>query len=247
MITMNESDLATTPSQRTLAIHQQLEQAFACSLGIWTNSQRLPAKWSWLKCDSTKQAWFGRQLSESIYQWFDQLVARPTTEPQLLRLSDNQAMIAAVSESDLGDPEIVAGPVHLDAWSLAQATAQLAVKQASKAEDEEMLEHYATRLSASFEELCFLRRLSKHVDYCVADRPPAEVAVPILPEMRQLLEVEALCLINASKERGSQVYRARSIGGIAGSLPIAESVCCQVVDSSTAIRHASRQGRLQFG
>ncbi len=235
---MNDGDPATTPSLRTLAIQQQLEQVFACSLGIWTNPQRSPTTWSWSACNGTGQARYGGQQRESIHHWFDQLVARPTTEPQLLRLSDDQAMVAVVSESDLGEPEIVAGPVHLDTWSLAQKATQLAVKHASKAEDEEMLEHYATRLSASFEELCFLRRLSKHVVYCVADRPPAEVAVTILPEMRQLLEVEALCLINADKECNSHNYRAKSIGGVAGNLPIAESFCLQIVD---ALGHANRQ------
>lgn len=230
---MNEltTSLATDqPSRRTLAMLGQLEAAFDTSLGIWQNPTKVPGGWTWFDTQRSAGRSFGQNLGARIYQWFDQLVAEGAGGAKMLRLSGDQAIVAAVSESEFGEPEIVGGPVHLDPWHLAQASASLAVEHAKQAENEEMLEHYATRLSASFEELCFLRRLSKHVDYCVADRPPAEVASAILPEMRQLIEVEALCMMQATRDEATGKFRARKITGIAGELPFEEKVCCQVID-----------------
>ncbi|MDP1562456.1 MAG: HD-GYP domain-containing protein, partial [Pirellulaceae bacterium] len=169
-------------------------------------------------------------LGGRIYNWFDQLVAENSPGARLLKIAPDQAIVAAISESEFGEPEIVGGPVSLDPWQLAQASANLAVGQAAQSENEEMLDHYATRLSASFEELCFLRRLSKHVDFCVADRPPSEVVLAILPEMRQLIEVEALCMMQATRDETTGQFRPRRITGIVGQLPIEEKLCCQVID-----------------
>lgn len=230
---MNEltTSLATAqPSRRTLAMLGQLEAAFGSSLGIWQNPSKVRGGWTWFDTQRSARQSFGESLGARIYKWFDQLVAEGASGAKMLRLSADHAIVATVSESEFGEPEIVGGPVYLDPWHLAQMSASLAVAHAQQAENEEMLEHYATRLSASFEELCFLRRLSKHVDYCVADRPPAEVALAILPEMRQLIEVEALCLMQATRDEATGKFRPRRIMGVDGKLPFEENVCLQLID-----------------
>lgn len=221
---------ADQPSRRTFAILGQLETTFGHSLGIWQNPGKTLGGWTWVETHRAGQQSFGENLGTRIYTWFDQLVAEHAPGARLLKISPDQAIVAAVSESEFGEPEIVGGPVSLDPWQLAQASANLAVGQATQSENEEMLDHYATRLSASFEELCFLRRLSKHVDFCVADRPPSEVALAILPEMRQLIEVEALCMMQATRDEATGRFRPRRISGIVGQLPIDEKMCCQVID-----------------
>ncbi len=221
---------ADQPSRRTLAMLGQLETTFGHSLGIWQNPGKNLGGWTWVETHRTGQQSFGENLGARIYTWFDQLVSENAPGARLLRISPDQAIVAAISESEFGETEIVGGPVSLDPWHLAQASANLAVGQATQSENEEMLDHYATRLSASFEELCFLRRLSKHVDFCVADRPPSEVALAILPEMRQLIEVEALCMMQATRDEATGRFRPRRISGIVGQLPIDEKLCCQVID-----------------
>ncbi len=222
--------VANDISRRSLAMLEKLESVFGSSLGVWQNPQHVPGAWTWVETHRPNQQSFGNQLGPKIYAWFDQLIVGNKVGVQWLRMSPDQAIVAAISESESGEPEIVSGPVFLDPWQLAQASADLAIEHANQSEREEMLEHYATRLSASFEELCFLRRLSKHVDYCVADRPPAEVALIILPEMRQLIEVEALCLVQAMRDEQTGIFRPRKISGIAGQLPFDEKVGCQIVD-----------------
>ena len=230
MIDSMAADTSNSPSRRSLALLDQMEAVFGSSLGVWQNPQQVPKGWSWVDTKRVDQQCFGTQLGPSIYAWFDQLIAQGVAGAKLIRLANDHAFVAAISESEAGEPEIVGGPVFLDAWQLAQHSAGLAFEQAKQAENEEMLEHYATRLSASFEELCFLRRLSKHVDYCVADRPPAEVALAILPEMRQLIEVEALCLVSAAFDEATGKFRPRRLSGIAGRLPFDDRTCCEVVD-----------------
>lgn len=79
-----------------------------------------------------------------------------------------------------------------------------------------LVDQYATRLSACFEELTFLRRLSRHIEYCVADRSLAHAAEAILPQLRELIGVEGLCLVGAveSTDGSVQAERPTSVVGV---------------------------------
>jgi HD-GYP domain-containing protein (c-di-GMP phosphodiesterase class II) len=218
------------PSRNSSALLDKLETAFGCSFGVWQRSPGPHGGQNWSEVSrGGKPA--GRHLGEpQIADWLDGLLANNASGACLLPLGPEQAFVAIVSESERGERELVGGPIVLDPWRLAQACANLTVEQLRHTEQEQMLEHYATRLSASFEELCFLRKLSKHVDYCVADRPLADVALAILPEIRQLIEVEALCVIQASCDETTGAYRAVHLWGFDGELPFDARLCCQVVD-----------------
>jgi HD-GYP domain-containing protein (c-di-GMP phosphodiesterase class II) len=218
------------PSRKSSVLLDKLETAFGCSFGVWQRSPELPSDPTWSEISRGGKP-SGRHFREPhIAAWLDRLIADNASGACLLPMGPEQAFVAIVSESERGERELVGGPVVLDPWRLAQACANLTVGQWRHTEQEEMLEHYATRLSASFEELCFLRKLSKHVDYCVADRPLADVALAILPEIRQLIEVEALCMIQASCDETTGAYRAVHLWGFVGELPFDERLCCQVVD-----------------
>lgn len=220
------------PSPRTQSLQRQLEQAFGTPLSVW---KRTPTAGDPVACwqHSNRSDQLGTVLDEHERTTrFNQLVTNQNSAPQLWPLNEDQAILAALSEADDFQPEIIVGVVRLNPWMLAQAAAQQAVQQAKHIEDQEMLEHYATRLSASFEELYFLRRLSQHVDHCVANRPPIDVAADILPDLRQLLEVEVVCLIKASPVEGEThdaVLRAERVVGLAGQLMISEADCCDII------------------
>lgn len=64
-------------------------------------------------------------------------------------------------------------------------------------DQQELLEGYASKLTDSFEELTFLRRLSRHVEYCDASRSLAEVSLSVLPELARLMAVDGIALLEA--------------------------------------------------
>lgn len=232
MIPSFQSQLPNEASPRTQLLQQQLEQAFGAQFNVWTRMTDTT------ECEAGWQKSNGLDPLDAVLNpeqrtlRFDQMVAARSSTPQLWPIAEDQAILAAWSESDDLQPEIVVGVVRLNPWSLAQVAAQQAAQQVRHAEDKEMLDHYATRLSASFEELYFLRRLSQHVDHCVANRPPIDVASAILPDLRQLLEVEVVCLVKASPTEGetdAAVLRAERVVGVAGQLMISEADCCDII------------------
>lgn len=232
MIPSASTPILTEASPRTRLLQQQLEKAFGTPLSVWTRDwapHALDAGW---RCELSPDPLQGILDEEQRRQRFDQLVARQSITPQLWPMTEDQAIVAALSESTDLAPQIVAGVVRLNAWTLAQAAAEQATQQVRHAEDREMLEHYATRLSASFEELYFLRRLSQHVDHCVANRPPIDVAAAILPDLCQLLEVEAVCLVKAcpcDQGQPESPLQADRVVGVGGQMMIAESECCEII------------------
>lgn len=228
---------ATTPittevSQRTRLLRQQLEQTFGTRLSVWTRELATAGAARRWRSEHSPDQIEGILNVEQRQLRFDQLVARQNVTPQLWPLTEDDAIVVALSESNDLEPEIVAGVVRLNAWTLAQAAADQAAQQVQHVEDREMLEHYATRLSASFEELYFLRRLSQHVDHCVANRPPIDVAAAILPDLCQLLEVEAVCLVKArpcDDDQPGGPLRADRVVGVGGQLMIEAAECCDII------------------
>lgn len=232
-MTLSSQHTATTDvSSRTQLLQRQLEQAFGTPLSVWKRNLAVidqGACWQHSNRLDPLDTILDKQQREVR---FDQLVINQSTEPQLWPLYEDQAILAVLSESEDLQPEIVAGVVRLNPWMLAQTAAQQAAQQAKHADDQEMLEHYAARLSASFEELYFLRRLSQQVDQCVANRPPIEVAAAILPDLRQLLEVEAICLVKACPSEDATFnsdFRAERVVGVGGQLMISEADCCDII------------------
>ncbi len=66
------------------------------------------------------------------------------------------------------------------------------------AEQDELLDGYAGKLSDAYEELTFLRRLTQQVQLCDVRRGLAEVALNILPTLRDLTSIEGLACSESS-------------------------------------------------
>jgi len=179
--------------EQTLKILAQWQSNFPGDWGVWRQG---PTGWHCLPTVSGQTPQDSHPSAPP--PWLLGGLETAALEPQLSCLGDGRGFLSLLSEAEDGSPEVVAGTLTLDHRQLALTAARLAIGQSAAQDQQEMLDHYATRLSASFEELCFLRRLSKHVDDCVADRSLAEVGPAILPQLRQLLNVETMALVEAS-------------------------------------------------
>ena len=232
------TDLEThspTPG-KLLTLRERLESVFDTSLTVWQRS----TTGQWRVAERpvgvpqvmvSTEDWAGQ-----YYAWLDSLPIPSLSDQEQLQPHfwaapvDSSLTCLAVLWSEEGEsPYVIGGAVSLSGQHLAHAAANFAINQMQREDEQKMLEHYALRLSASFEELCFLRRLSKHVDYCVVDRTPAEVAEAILPDLRHLLEVESLCFVEAGIEPETQSVLPLGIAQQVGRLPITESECLEMV------------------
>ena len=144
--------------------------------------------------------WPVRQRLE-LDTWFDCLKSEEAQKPQSRRI-DDQIFVASLVTTECGDSQVVAGKVQLDALQVIERTAAMVLNEAEHAVDSGMqqvlVEQYADKLIDSYEELTFLRRLSRHVEYCSADRSLASAAKAILPQLCELTELEGLCLVGAT-------------------------------------------------
>ena len=89
--------------------------------------------------------------------------------PRMVSVGDNSCFVAARSTGEQGEVEVVGGIVPVDGLRHTERLLQLSVKSIEMDESQELQSQYAARLSSSFEELCFLRRLSQNIEYCVPD------------------------------------------------------------------------------
>jgi HD-GYP domain-containing protein (c-di-GMP phosphodiesterase class II) len=156
------------------------------------------------------------------HEWFDSLAAKWPAAPQTKRLPDGRWFVASLTEDAEGELEIVAGCIKVDENELVARAATLAAQQVEAESHRELADRYAPLLSASYEELTFLRRLSRHIEDCVADRSLEEVASTILPRLYEILGVEGLCLIVAKTSPSGQI-RAEKLANVVGAVPLAAS------------------------
>ena len=163
--------------------------------------------------------WPTKQLP-TLSSWFEHLQSKDVTSPQS-KVIDGDVFVAALVETEDGDSQIVAGKVQIDSQRLVERAAAIVIHEAEHAADagvqQVLVEQYADKLIDSYEELTFLRRLSRHVEYCAADRSLASAAKAILPQLCELIELEGLCLVGAVSD-GSNV-RPADVLGYSGSVP----------------------------
>ena len=174
--------------------------------------------------------------NDDLWGWFDELLVSLQFSPQLRIGPSGTRLAAVVSESDDGEFEVVAGLVSLDQDQLITRAASTATRQFVQRSQQQLIDDYAERLSASYEELTFLRRFSQHIEYCVADNSLGDVAEEILTKLRGLLSVESLCLISASMT--AEGVRANRVVSSDGILPESSSFWCEFV---TRLGEANRR------
>lgn len=200
---MATQESGVTRLGRAAQIQVQLQEVFEGPFGCWTKS---PAGWQNLHIYSVAPEAPCLESCDATQCWFNEIGQVPDGIPRSFTTSTGQAIVAVSVREQDGQTVIVAGLVKLSIDVLACKTAQVAVKNAEALSEtqlqQELIDQYAMRLTDSFEELTFLRRLSRHVDYCVANRSLAEAAEAILPQLRELASLEGLCILNANAHAG---------------------------------------------
>ncbi|MBX3422476.1 MAG: HD domain-containing protein [Pirellulaceae bacterium] len=192
-----------------------LSEAFNTKLSIWCrHSDGWRSEIPWESNPAIEESrWASVQL------WLDDLVEQLPDMPQVLPLDGQRVFVAAVSMNDVGVTEVVGGVAPLDPLQLATRAAELAVQKVDAADLHELHDQYAARLSTSYEELCFLRRLSKHVEFCMANRSLVDVAKTTLTELFDLIQVQGLALLQINNQDSVRCESFVDIAVAEGALP----------------------------
>ncbi|QDU90387.1 Cyclic di-GMP phosphodiesterase response regulator RpfG [Pirellulimonas nuda] len=139
-----------------------------------------------------------RHACPTLAPWLDEAAEAAAGKPVVRRVRGNLLFVGVSLGARPGGPHVAAGIVPADPQGFAQqlAEASLAAAQVQSHESgrQVLLESYADKLADSFEELTFLRKLSRHVEHCDATRGLADVAHTILPSLCELMAVEGLAL-----------------------------------------------------
>jgi HD-GYP domain-containing protein (c-di-GMP phosphodiesterase class II) len=173
------------------------------------------------------------KLPTSLCTFLDALVESAPSdseEPRVISVEKHSCFVAARSAGEQGEVEVVGGIVPMDGLRLTERLLRLSVQSIEIDEMRELNSQYATRLSSSFEELCFLQRLSQTIEYCVGNRSLAEVAPMVLSEMRQIVGVEAMCLIEAFPAGNTWPSHAGKFLAIEGELPVGQEFWLDAID-----------------
>ncbi|HAC89472.1 MAG TPA: hypothetical protein DCF63_02405 [Planctomycetaceae bacterium] len=224
----HKTDSAFQISQACRHLLAQLNHSFHAGFGLL---RRGSDNWKIIPVDVHGNiSGSSSQLEPETANWLDQIDWSDLELPQIRPLGDQQAFVAACCLDDNGNLEMVGGRIVLNALELAASTAKLTVKQVQVSDQQLLIDQYAEKLSASYEELTYLRRLSKHVEYCVANRTLSEVAQTILPKLQDLLEVQALCLVEVQVDETSGLQSLGRISGCTGGLPSDLDYWCPLLD-----------------
>ncbi len=202
---------------RIANVQSQLSKSFDSAFFVWRPST---TGWRLIEDVAAPSAEWPVRHGSKLNVWFDFLKSENIKSPQCRRFND-QIIVAILVETEYGDSQIVAGKVQFDSLQIVERAAEIVLSEADHAADaavqQVLVEQYADKLIGSYEELTFLRRLSRHVEYCSADRSLASAAKAILPQLCELAGLEALCLVGATPV-GTKA-RPAEILGHSGEIP----------------------------
>lgn len=219
---------------RITQVRARLSNTFNSEFLVWMQSA---TGWCLLDDRPSLGGGWSEQYLEELRGWFDCLSNEGNPYPQSRRIGALM-IVATLSQTDNGDSVVIAGRIQVDPLQLVERTATMVLEEAEHAVDASMqqllVDQYADRLSDSYEELSFLRRLSRHVEYCSADRSLASAANAILPQLRELAELEGLCLVGVDKSTGHLL--PGEVLGISGSIPKDEMVRTTIASMGSANR-----------
>lgn len=164
----------------------------------------------------TDQGWstldFSTRTGTELADWFTEVAGMPDSEPRVRTLSHGATFVATAMTPGSGEALVLCGELATDLEMLGK-NLFLAARRVHEVErdvclQQELLNDYATKLSDSFEEMTFLCRLSRHMEYCDTGRTLGDVAGKVLPQLLQLMEIEGLALVSAVWNDGTQRYEA---------------------------------------
>ncbi len=206
-----------SPLVSIASVREQLQSIFGSQFTIWAYDEN-----GW-KCNPDNSVLPANsdmyQLSTEIQAWLEQVVLKNASSPRVGTFHEATYVAVAIKD-ELASEVVLLGRVELSLCDLAKRAAENALNQAQKvveiADRDDLHLHYAARLSESFEELTFLRQLSRHVDCCVADRSLIDAAEAILPQLLELMSLEGVCLLAPSPAGSAARSAARSAVGSDG-------------------------------
>jgi HD-GYP domain-containing protein (c-di-GMP phosphodiesterase class II) len=181
----------------------------------------------------------------AMQEWLESLYVDKVVTP-IGRTIDGHSYLAVYVQEDSSHSRVVLGRINANPLRLAESAAKLAMKLIDDEanEQQELIDQYAERLSDSFEELTFLRKLSRHVEYCDADRSLADAAEAILPQLCELTSLESLCLVKANDTSGP--VEPCSVIGKAGPLPHDDVVLAFLQNAGPTNRRVLVRNRLDL-
>lgn len=192
-----------------------MTETFGCSFAI---AVKVDNEWEFIDYGLYQ---FAEAELLQLQEWLSNDVSGAAS-PQTLFLDDKLYVAAAVNQAASLDCVLV-GQLQTDVAVIAARAAKQAMREAEfvnrLVEQEELVAHYSQRLSDSFEELSFLRKLTQHVEHCVADRDLSSIAKGVLPQLRGLLMVEGLLLVEAGRRDGD-IFPRRILGSSGSTLAI---------------------------
>ena len=226
------------PCAAVASAKEQLESIFGSQFAIWT-----PGTVGW-QCNHDSAVLPPNAdaylLSRELENWLEQLVLENVGSPRVATFFET-TYVATIVKNELAAEVALLGRVELSLNELAQRAAASALNQAQKvfeiADRDELNHHYAARLSESFEELTFLRRLSRHVDCCVADRSLIDAAEAILPQLLELMNLEGVCLFAPTS--GDPTDHLEGLMGHSGVVPDVKSLRDYVYGLGSRNQHVS--------
>ncbi|MEZ6134995.1 MAG: HD domain-containing phosphohydrolase [Pirellulaceae bacterium] len=197
--------------QHVIQIQAQLSSLFACQFSVWG---RVESTWKPIADSVDAIPHWPETYRTTLSLWFDELQLGPEETP-LCKLVNDQIMLATRVLTDGGEGVLIVGRIPDMPQQVAERAARMAIclvqHEAESAEQKLLVEQYADRLTNSYEELTFLRRLSRHVEYCTADRSLVQAASSILPQICKLAALEGVCLVevsDASERKADRVLEA---------------------------------------
>ena len=169
-----------------------LAKTFNANVQLWEKN----AVWV---CDESNEF-----ASHELAHWFDALVeSEGCVQTAVI---DSELWVASTLHEDgVNSHQLLAGIVSPDPVRLAAQLATQCTQQAAQAkieaEQQDLINSYASHMIASFEELHFLRQVSKHIEYCDATRTLRDVATAMLPDLRRLIASQAMLFIPAVESK----------------------------------------------
>lgn len=162
--------------------------------------------------------------------WFTDICRKAISSPYFRTNSSGQLIMAVLSESEEGDVRIICGPVSCTVEQMATQLLSNSSAHYELQEKQKLLEAYANRLTDSYEELTFLRGISNHFVFRVANHALKDVCNDILPRLRAVLSVESVLFVGPPDASQPSVA-ANSIVAESGWLPCAPEEIVGIVCS----------------
>lgn len=195
-----------------VATSRQLSAAFGVPFVAWRKTE---GAWSAEPPQDDED-----RLPYGFFEWLDRTAEAGDAIPSVVELADGHCYIGTTSlDDDDARLVVLAGrqATAVDRLEATRRTARLAVRAATidfeRRDQQELLDAYADKLTGCFEEMSFLRRLSRQIEFCNPQQSLSNVAKSMLAQLRSLVGVAGLSLVLAEQNDDGEI----GIGGVSAT------------------------------